>query len=180
MGNICLSHPVYILPAHGCVLQATVSWEGPGHSAPPLAGAGLSHIRNLCCRPESQDLLQEPWNHSPQFPSTATNGEYNTKRFVYSFIQQWPMPEPYPSFYQNISFANPSLPPNLIMLYMNRPIQEKKQEHRRMQRCSAVTDLSNLLNYTTATFGNCHLQKLPLTASRFQYIKYSSGFSDNH
>jgi hypothetical protein len=57
---------------HGCVLQPIVCWSLPVHIAPPLAGAGLLHVRDCVSDPpphvaEQAELLA----HSLQLPSTA-------------------------------------------------------------------------------------------------------------
>lgn len=61
----------YILPAHACVLQWFVCWDGPGHCFPPPEGAGLSQVLRLYCEPPPQ--LLEHWlycSHGDQWPST--------------------------------------------------------------------------------------------------------------
>lgn len=56
---------------HDCVLQSLKSPEDPGHSRPPFAGFGLSHILARDRLPPAQVFVQEPHSFQlPQAPST--------------------------------------------------------------------------------------------------------------
>lgn len=56
---------------HDCVLQSSKSPEDPGHSRPPFAGFGLSHILARDRLPPAQVFVQEPHSFQlPQAPST--------------------------------------------------------------------------------------------------------------
>jgi hypothetical protein len=55
--------------AHGSVLHATACADGPRHVAPPLAGAGLVHVRDCVSDPPphfaEQVVVFDQDDHSP-------------------------------------------------------------------------------------------------------------------
>ena len=66
------------LPGQGCVLQSRDRSFTPLHSAPPLVGGGLLHVRELVCDPPLQDFVHGPHGFQPlQFPSTEKKNVVN-------------------------------------------------------------------------------------------------------
>ena len=64
--------PCSHLPAHGPLLQASVSVLGPEQSAPPPDGGGLVQVRERFFVPAPQVTLHAP-NFPPVTPSAINN-----------------------------------------------------------------------------------------------------------